>query len=675
MIRHLHLSLDRSCGPVVENTAGLIARTLASEREIAAHAGRPDHGLDGEVLEIAVAVTSDEHGPGTAENLAAHQPLAEAFRADWDLSGGANRVTITAATQRGASYGLFHVEDLLLSDGIPTQSETYTRVPWFVDRCGGILRFAQDVPPEFDSLDYAGWLARHSINVNGLHIGDTNLDAKGAASFAIDICGGGSSNPFFNFWSYENDREAVDRRITAWEDEEPGCVVETLPRTHSGTVIPVLSIFSSVGRREYRRHWQKQFDENPRLRRMVFTFGDWGAVHGDSCPHVGDLPIHRRVIRWLEEAASILREIHPDIKAIARTWYYPREFIASMIQETPSGIGIRQKEPAGIVLEHPRGWELEQDNYSDVMLAVYELSSRYGETYRSGTRRGVDFYPAVGMGDTDESIDPVIGIPTPFVAAAKMRRLYDLGMRNFAVWWGGLNYRAYSPNHEVIREMIWSPTADHREVISRIAARDFPEAPQEVLSFWHKVEEALVDWTYVNWKQQLETFVGRGRAPYKPPFLQPITQAFLTESVWCGMIRPNAELLVEPTRNAAATLQTAVEEASVTLARLEHGPSRARLLSQLGWTRLLSAFLWSESLVFEALALDSDHGAKTNRRSMSEIWTDDIEAGRRAIAAIRSIGRDDVKLSNRSQSSGQTIEQIQHKIDATEVLLKSAVGT
>jgi 4-hydroxy-3-methylbut-2-en-1-yl diphosphate synthase IspG/GcpE len=80
-------------------------------------------------------------------------------------------------------------------------------------------------------------------------------------------------------------------------------------------------------------------------------------------------------------------------------------------------------------------------------------------------------------------------------------------------------------------------------------------------------------------------------------------------------------------------------------------------------------------LVFEALALDSDHGAKTNRRSMSEIWTDDIEAGRRAIAAIRSIGRDDVKLSNRSQSSGQTIEQIQHKIDATEVLLKSAVGT
>jgi len=406
---------------------------------------------------------------------------------------------------------------------------------------------------------------------------------------------------------------------------------------------------------------------------MVFTFGDWGAVHGDSCPHVGHLPVHQRVIRWLEVASAIAKEVHPEIKVIARTWYYPREFIAAMIEQTPPGIGIRQKEPAGIVLDQPLGWELEQDNYSDVMLPVYELSSRFGTIYESGAGRGVDFYPALAIGDTDESIDPVIGIATPFVAAAKMRRLHELGMRNFAVWWGGLNYTAYSPNHEVMKSMIWEPEADPQELITRIARRDFPEAPTALVAFWRAVEHALVEWPFVNWKQQLETFVGRGHEPYRPPYLQPIAGPFLNESEWCSMMRPNAPLLAGPTESAAERLNAAVAGIEQTFEQLEHGPSRERLQSQIGWTRLLAAFLGSEAAVLHALALHSNGktASDTGRGhlDLKALRRLDIEALEAAIGALRFIGRDTIKLSNRSQTTRETIDQIQAKIEATRALL------
>ena len=43
---------------------------------------------------------------------------------------------------------------------------------------GGILRFACEPPPGFVPTEYAEFLARHSINVNGLHTGECNIDAE-----------------------------------------------------------------------------------------------------------------------------------------------------------------------------------------------------------------------------------------------------------------------------------------------------------------------------------------------------------------------------------------------------------------------------------------------------------------------------------------------------------------
>lgn len=435
---------------------------------------------------LSVSLDSDRvTQAAAAAGMEDHRPVGEGFL----IERSGHSVVITGGSSRGCLYGLFEFEDRLLCGTLDDESGPLLRVPWFHDRSGGILRFAQLPPPDFSDVRYAEFLCRHAVNFNGLHIGTTNIGPDASRSFAVDCYGGGSSNFFFHSWMSS---EQLERLVSEFEEEAPGSVTYTNPRTHSGTVTPILSVFTRFGRDRHRKALAEQLDAHPGINTLLYTFGDWGAIHGDGCPHVGSLPIHRRVIAWLEAIRDLAAELRPGIRVIARTWYYSAEFIRDMIAEAPAGIGIRQKEPASIVLDQPLGWELMEDNYSDVMLTTDRLSEQYGPIYLSGGRlRGTDFYPALAVGDTDESIDPVIGIATPRMAAGKLRRLAENGILNFSVWWGGLNPDAYSPNHAVIREATFDPWTDVEALLTRVARRDFGQWAQPMQEFWTRVEAAV----------------------------------------------------------------------------------------------------------------------------------------------------------------------------------------
>jgi len=583
-------------------------------------------------------------------------------------------ITICAGSARAAIHALFMVEDRILCGELEPVETPRLHVPFFHERAGGILSYAQDEPADFDAEDYACWLARHSININGVHDGRTNLTPEAAAAFEVDCMIGGSSNFFFNMFCNDDQRAKEKDQAKKWEQAHPGCIVRTQPRSHNKRRIPVLSIFTDFGRQLHKKHLQGLLAGNPRATRLLFTFGDWGSIHGDECPVVGNLPTHQRVIRWLEAIAEIADEIRPAIKIIARTWYYDAEFIQAMIDETPAGIGIREKEPAGICLDQPLGWDLEQDNYSDIMLNKYELSERYGPVYLSGGRkRRADFYPAVGMGDTDESIDPVIGIATPWMAARKLRRLAEESMLNFHVWWGGLNYDAYSPNHEVIRAFTWDPYQDPEVCIERIARRDFGDAQaSSMVAFWRTVNDALEDWDYVNWKQQLETFVGRG----DKMFFKPLTEAVIAESPWCEIMRPNATRLIGSQRRTVQRLSDALEQIRAIHAALpKESPARERTRQQLGWTWLLRNLLRGEYHVLEAILLcegqlDVDgitHENLSDAQSAEEANAEDTAE------ALQWIGRSNFKFlswgtadleANLSMLKGKIIE-LAHTLSGT----------
>lgn len=538
--------------------------------------------------------------------------------------------SVTGATARACIHGVFFIEERLLAGDAGELPAFTLRVPFFRERAGGILRFAQDTPPDFDPREYACWLARHGINFNGLHTGETNLTPEAAAAFEVDCMIGASSNSFFHQHCSEAQRAMEAEQAVRWEREHPGSVLRTQPRPHNAETMPVLSLFTEFGRRKHREFLDALLATNARATRLLFTFGDWGSIHGDACPVVGALPQHERVIRWLVEIDALVRELRPGTKIIARTWYYPAGLIDAMIGQTPAGIGIRQKEPATICLDTPLGWELELDNYSDIMVNKFELSDRFGPIYLSGgKRRGADFYGAVGMGDTDESIDPVIGIATPWLAARKLRRLAEEGIVNFHVWWGGLNFGAYSPNHEVVRAFIWDPLQDADACIARIARRDFgAEQAGEMVSFWRAVNDALEGWDYVNWKQQLETFIGRSDDLY----FQPITERLIGGNKWCGLMRPNAGLLLPSQAKVVERLTDAFGRMRKIHAALALSPAKERARQQLGWTWLLRNLLLGEYHYLEAILV-------CDGRSAEPMAHNDLAAIQRAEEAMRGTPR------------------------------------
>ncbi len=569
---------------------------------------------------------------------ATRHPAEEAFV----LERNQNGFSVTGATARACIYGLFFIEEQILAGDAAGLPASTLRVPYFRERAGGILRFAQDTPPDFDPREYACWLARHGINFNGLHTGETNLTSEAAAAFEVDCMIGASSNFFFHQHGSEALQATEAAQAERWEREHTGSVLRTQPRPHNGETMPVLSVFTEFGRRKHREFLEALLATNARATRLLFTFGDWGSIHGDGCPVVGALPQHERVIRWLVEIDALARELRPGTKIIARTWYYPVEFIDAMIGQTPAGIGIRQKEPATICLDKPLGWELELDNYSDIMVNKFELSAKFGPVYLSGgKRRGADFYGAVGMGDTDESIDPAIGIATPWLAARKLRRLADEGIVNFHVWWGGLNYGAYSPNHEVIRAFIWDPFQDADACIERIARRDFgAEQAGKTVAFWRSVNDALEGWDYVNWKQQLETFIGRS----DDLFFQPITEKLIRGNKWCGHMRPNAALLLPSQKKVVANLTDAIALVRGVHAALSHPDAKERARQQLGWTWLLRNLLRGEYHYLEAILIcRGESAAALEHPDLAMIQRAEEANALDTEAALRLIGRADFK--------------------------------
>jgi hypothetical protein len=283
--------------------------------------------------------------------------------------------------------------------------------------------------------------------------------------------GGGSSNFFYNHFGPES-REESARIFAAWQAEEPEAVNEGVSGLEGYQKPLVLCIRSQLGRDQHRRWLAEHLRSRPGTKRLLFTFGDWGSVCGDGCPYHRHMQVHERVIDWLSAAAELVRETHPGVKVIGRTWYYDEKLADALIRKTPRGIGIRMKEPAPIELEEPLGHTKYADAWGDVCLYSAKLSRQFGPVYLSGGRlRGEDFYPAVGCGDTEEAVAPVIGMSTPWLTAAKIRRIAENGIRQLALWWGGLHGWCYSVNHEFVAEMIWDPFQDIDVMIHRIAER------------------------------------------------------------------------------------------------------------------------------------------------------------------------------------------------------------
>jgi len=554
-------------------------------------------------------------------------------------------------------YNAIYFLEHLLDKGLDYNIDT-VRNPYFKERSGGVFdnwAGPQHFPKKYSKYGYARWLSKHSINYHGLHDASANLPDSIAAIFDINLYSGGGANLFYDMWRPDES----DSLIADWLVSNPGAFAKTEPNPHTGKQWPVLCIQSVFGKQKHREKFTEMLEPS-KVNRLLFTFGDWSGVCGSECPRCGKWPTWKRISIWLEIASEQVKEIKPEAKVIGRTWYYTAQDIDSIIRYTATGVGIRQKEPAGIVLDNPEGYTLIQDNYSDVINYKKELSDLYGPIYLSGGKlRGEDFYAATGIGDTDEAIDPVIGFQTPYITAYKIRRLAENDIKNLSVWWGGLHAFVYSVNHEIIHEMIWDPFQDIDAMVERLAARDFGELSKETVELWKMIDTAMNEWKYINWQQQFEEFVSRS----DNLIFTPLFPNKIKNNKWVKWMTPNKKYLLENENQVLVILDNAVKKAEKIYESAKINEIKLRAKQQYYWLKLFTHIFHAQNNVLKAIDLMENNGTK---KQWDLLWSSDKKNTRGLILTIQSIDLENFKFSNRIATETKNIDLLEKKVDMYE---------
>lgn len=621
--------------------------------------------------EIVIGTTQSSHlvrQAGAERKLASKvgHPGSEGF----ELLALEGCVLVCGSDPTGVMYGVFHLEDCI-ADGELTSGLYVAREPFFKERSCG-TQWSQRKPTHFSEEDLASWLAHHCFNLYGPIIQpwySTNLSCEVAAGYGIR-----------SSVAVEPPRPTVEfmREHPEWVEYDRRGAVQWGPS-------PTMCFRTEDTKRVFSEWIQRTVKENPTATQLTMYFGDLNCICADQCPRCASTPYPLRAVEVLEFLGAEARKINPDIKLIGQTWIlHGAEEVVQILDRTPPGLGIQMNEPALAERTGAAGFGAQ-----DVWLGTYELDDVLGPIYlRAGKQRKDGFYPLMGIGDSCESVDPVIGVPLPWLVGRKVRRAAENGMINLCVWWG-VHPWVYTPNYEVVREMVFEPFQDIDALVMRIARRDFGEAAfQEVAETWRAVDDAFACWQpKVNWMERLEEYTGRCT---RRAFFVPLTESIM-EQEWSqkgqdwalSMSKSdkidwwayrNLDILVQVRRNMCDKLADAVRHAGQALA-LSTGKCQVRATQQHNWLRLLyylflSQYHYFRTLEYEKEGLD-DEAALQQWKAVVEAEAATCED---VLALIDDLGEEVSNLSGLSRTVFEDqmaltlkIKQMRHGISPGQV--------
>ena len=569
-----------------------------------------------EKLNIEVEIISEERSAGVNEivvgtpetstllkkactektlRIAADDPGPEGFQ----LKVVDDRIFVCGVDPVGVMYGVFHLEDRIADRELTTDLDVIRR-PFFKERsCGA--QWSQEKPACYSEQDLASWVVHHNFNFYGPIIQPwytINLSGEVAKHYGIrSSVAVEPPRPTMEFMKAHPEYVEYDRRgAVQWGPS------------------PTMCFRYEETRRIFSEWIQQVVKENPRATQFTMYFGDLNCICTEQCPRCGSTPYPLRAIEVLEFLSQEARRINPDVTLIGQTWIlHGADEVKQIIEKTPPGLGIQMNEPALAEKVDVPGFGAQ-----DIWVVTYELDEAFGPIYlQAGKLRNEDFYPLMGIGDSCESVDPVIGVQLPWVVAQKIRRAAENGMRNLCVWWG-VHPWVYTPNYEVIREMVFDPFQDIDALVTRIARRDFGEAAcKDTIETWRLIDEAFVCWKpKVSWMERLEEYTGRCT---RRAFFVPLTESIM-EQDWShrgqdwtlSMSKSdkidwwayrNLDILI-PIRGAMCEkLREAVKHAQKVYA-LTTGESQVKARQQLNWLKLLYSLFLSQYHYFRSLEFE-----------------------------------------------------------------------
>jgi hypothetical protein len=321
------------------------------------------------------------------------------------------RLFVVGATPKGAMNGVFRLVDR------PTLDVTgldEAKKPVFRHRAGG-HRINQSPPADWTDLDQARFQARHFINIVWGEKHGPSLPLEVRQAYGLGLMVEMKFPPFIG-----NTRDYMDEAKYA-----------SAVYYHKGSEgRRVLDPFDPVGREAYLQSYAELLAVNPDTKILYALFGDYSVIPSPESRRVSDgqAYAHTRV-ETMQEILGIMREALrragiEDAEAVAWLWHGffgepPGTEEKFMAWCRDNGYGILYNE-AG----NNDNWLIRRDNFNEAAL-------RTGEDGKS--MWGEDYYPLVSVGGACESVNPLIAMPLPYVAAHKLSRLVDAKVNNLVL--------------------------------------------------------------------------------------------------------------------------------------------------------------------------------------------------------------------------------------------------
>jgi F5/8 type C domain/Beta xylosidase C-terminal Concanavalin A-like domain len=425
------------------------------------------------VVVLGTAETNPLVAAAAPFDLAGDSPERFALRGGADA--GTTVVYAVGATPRGAQFGAVELKQRLGED---LATLAASGAPAFRNRVGGHVQ-TQGPAPGWTVEDQAQYYVDHHINVVWGEKYGPPLPADVLERYGLGLA-----------------LEVTLPPVPAtWWDDPANASAAYYRDTWSGQR-RVVNPFDPVGRQTYYDAFRAALDANPSTAILYTLFGDYSFSTDDSSTRISDgqpcgCTAESSALEVMKIMKQAVDDAGVDVTPSAWLWHLGSEisYDSFMRQLKDLGIGAIYNEAGD-----SDDWVTKRTNFDATALAQEAGATAYGP----------DYAVLVSAGGSCESIDPVIGIPTPHAAASKLAALADAGVQNFFLWWGSGEGWSYSANMSVVREMVVDPgafdaddptpfdPASPEPLLARVAEQDFGALAPDVLRFWGAMDDALV---------------------------------------------------------------------------------------------------------------------------------------------------------------------------------------
>lgn len=352
-------------------------------------------------------------------------------------------VYVAGDTPKGAMTGTVTLKQRI-AGGTVLATLDEAGAPAFKNRVGGHVQ-TQAPPDGWTSEDQAQYYVDHHVNVVwGEKFGRPNLSPEITQRYGLGL-------------ALEVTLPPVD---SAWRNDPANCSAVYTIESWSGPR-EVISPFDDRGRLAYYDAFRAAMDQNPDVRVLDTLFGDYSFTTDETGVNKCDPSIRMAKTRQ-ESALEVMAIMKWAISDAGKTdtvtptawlWHLGGDYAGFLTALRDMGVGQVYNESG------------DGDDWINRRTNVDGVSLRTGPDGKS--LYGPDYAVLVSAGGSCESIDRVLGLPTPHASAMKLSALAEAGVENFFRWWGSNEGWSYSVNMAVVRDLVTDPTRSTRTTRSR----------------------------------------------------------------------------------------------------------------------------------------------------------------------------------------------------------------